>query len=1164
MRKPSAFGICLLMLAGCQTSGTSFLPSSQETWFDMYSGRSNDFKAYVMAESNFNPFEHAYHGQCHGMKTVESAILCATEMCESKVATSRYSHQYTSGCKVYAIGDAIVGGRSEAQITAAINQYQRTGKNVISRQEKISEPVQAVSLDEAKKISTEFEKKAHVAPPRSISDITTILDQQRIKFPEAITHQIALVDTEPSSSSDSKLANFYHKRGIAALSLGLLNQALADARLSYHHAAEAGSRRFTYQGRSLNLRQATESSFGNFKTAINVINEFLDRQNLTPESEVIALISLVDSYIQRGNIFLAEKFSNDAEEIITSELKDSTRMAQVPVAKLVLKVARSRLTYSLHNAQGNYTIAEKYIYEYLSLYQQLRLKFPEAPHSRIYLWQGKLGTNLKNQGRLLEAEVVARDALVSALRDTGKANHRVGEIALVLADILVAQERFEDAAKLTQAIINIYATMKMPFKSVTSGKARFQLAQSLVWQGKHGEALVLFDDVQRTLVDAQEIVRQWFKNTEAYPLAMIKSGRANDAIRFLQPLITNHSKMFGHQPHRLAVSQGLLGMALAGQGNVDKAINAFQPAIPVLMASSKLTNGQLHKWIMESYMQTLIKSWRKTGDRSKLEESFQISDAIRSKSVQSAVTASGARAAAGNKELADYVRRLQDADRQFFALSDLLGNALSAPTDQQDAKAVKDLRGNVRKLDSARKALSAEIKTRFPEYGELVNPKPKSVATVRQHLRRNEAMLSFYSDDNLTHVWALPKSGPVAYHAAPIGKKRLHTVVRELRKALDPSAETLGDIPPFNVSLSHRLYKLLLAPVQKSWQSANSLLITSHGVISQLPFSLLVAKSKNLGPEKAPLFSNYRAIPWLANTHAVTILPSVTSLVSLRSQPAPNPSRRPFAGFGDPYFSTAQAVNDNGSTQTAALTSRGLFKVRGLKIKLRSAPKTQKLNSADLAKLPRLPDTADEIRSIAKAMNADLKRHVFIGRKATEEAVKTLDLSQYRVLAFATHGLVPGDLDGLRQPALALSTPKLGNTKGDGLLTMGEILGLKLDADWVVLSACNTGASDGAGAEAFSGLGRAFFYAGTRAVLLSNWPVETTSAKLLTTDLFRSQAKASSLTRAQALRKSMLSMIKGKGLVDPKTGKTVFSYAHPIFWAPFSLVGDGDGGKPAS
>ena len=121
---------------------------------------------------------------------------------------------------------------------------------------------------------------------------------------------------------------------------------------------------------------------------------------------------------------------------------------------------------------------------------------------------------------------------------------------------------------------------------------------------------------------------------------------------------------------------------------------------------------------------------------------------------------------------------------------------------------------------------------------------------------------------------------------------------------------------------------------------------------------------------------------------------------------------------------------------------------------------------------------------------------------------------------------------------------------------------MQLNADWVVLSACNTASANGAGAEAVSGLGRAFFYAGSRALLVSNWPVETTSARALTTELFRRQQAAPGLTRAKALQETMNAVMDGPGFIDPKTNRVVFSYAHPIFWAPFTLVGDG-GGAPA-
>ena len=157
--------------------------------------------------------------------------------------------------------------------------------------------------------------------------------------------------------------------------------------------------------------------------------------------------------------------------------------------------------------------------------------------------------------------------------------------------------------------------------------------------------------------------------------------------------------------------------------------------------------------------------------------------------------------------------------------------------------------------------------------------------------------------------------------------------------------------------------------------------------------------------------------------------------------------------------------------------------------------------------------------------------------------------------------MVSGELDGLTQPALALSAPDVAEVDGDGLLTMDEILGLRLNADWIVLSACNTASGQGAGSTALSGLGRAFFYAGARALLVSNWPVETTSARELTTDVFRRQKAAPTLTRAKALQATMNALIDGPGYVDKMTNTTVFSYAHPIFWAPFTLVGDGGGSQ---
>jgi CHAT domain-containing protein len=181
---------------------------------------------------------------------------------------------------------------------------------------------------------------------------------------------------------------------------------------------------------------------------------------------------------------------------------------------------------------------------------------------------------------------------------------------------------------------------------------------------------------------------------------------------------------------------------------------------------------------------------------------------------------------------------------------------------------------------------------------------------------------------------------------------------------------------------------------------------------------------------------------------------------------------------------------------------------------------------------------------------------LFLQKDANEKKIKEIDLSQFRIIAFATHGLVPGELNGLTQPALALTAPDVAGISGDGLLTMEEVLALRLNAEWVILSACNTGTAAGAGAEAASGLGRAFFYAGARTLLLTNWPVHSASARELVTDVFRRQSANPGLTRARALQQAIVALMDGAGWTD-EAGKTLFTYAHPLFWAPYILIGDG-------
>ena len=332
----------------------------------------------------------------------------------------------------------------------------------------------------------------------------------------------------------------------------------------------------------------------------------------------------------------------------------------------------------------------------------------------------------------------------------------------------------------------------------------------------------------------------------------------------------------------------------------------------------------------------------------------------------------------------------------------------------------------------------------------------------------------------------------------------------------------ISQLPAFDLALASDLYELLLKPVEAGWRDSKSLIIVTNGALGLLPLGLLPTSRVELKVGAELPFAQYRDVPWLARTHAITLVPSATALKVLRQLPPGSSNRDMLIGFGDPFFNEAQAAEAVREGAAAAKVAAGDSDIA---LRRRARPKTRGVDGADFGRLPRLADTAEELKAVAQALRVDETRALNLGKAANEHKVKTTDLSRYRIVAFATHGLLPGDLLGLTEPALAFTAPAVAGVEGDGLLTMEEILALKLDADWVLLSACNTSAGTSSGADALSGLGRAFFYAGARSLLITNWSVDSASARALVTDLFRRQAADPSLARGEALRRAMMALV---------------------------------------
>jgi len=427
------------------------------------------------------------------------------------------------------------------------------------------------------------------------------------------------------------------------------------------------------------------------------------------------------------------------------------------------------------------------------------------------------------------------------------------------------------------------------------------------------------------------------------------------------------------------------------------------------------------------------------------------------------------------------------------------------------------------RLDRVAATERTAISKSFPDYVALTEPEPLTVAATQALLGPGEALVTLLVGRRQSFVWALSRERAV-WARVPAGSDVLAAHVTAIRKGLDPLAAEGSTA--FDFARAHELYRLLLGPVEAVIRDKPNLVLVPTGPLTSLPFQVLLTAPPPSGEDAAAMS---RDAAWLVRRHATSVLPSVPSLAALRRVGASVRAAEPFLGIGDPVL------------QGRALPAG---QARGAQPSLSALYRNGSPDVGLLRQLSPLPETAVELRAIAAALKAP-DAALLLNHEATESRVKREPLDRYRVVHFATHGLVAGELSGLAEPALVLTPPIRASEADDGLLTASEVAALRLRADWVVLSACNTAAGSEVGADALSGLARAFFFAGAKALLVSHWAVNSDATVALTTGTFAALAKTPGLGRAEAFRQTMLAMI------DAGLG--------PGLWAPFVIVGEGSG-----
>ncbi len=532
-------------------------------------------------------------------------------------------------------------------------------------------------------------------------------------------------------------------------------------------------------------------------------------------------------------------------------------------------------------------------------------------------------------------------------------------------------------------------------------------------------------------------------------------------------------------------------------------------------------------------------------------DAFLVAEQLRGGAAQLALTRAGTRAAVGDPASAQLARKVQDLrvrrEKVRNELTMEYGKA-AAP----GAGRLASLQQPAQQVDRDLAETTDRLLKAFPKYAELASPEPIDVASVKQMLREDEALVNYFTLDDRLLTWLVKKHKEPVYRDIPIKRADFVKLVTRVRTSLDQSVNPdlpTGRLAPFDVSGAHHLFKLMVEPLQEHLAGVKHLIFVPDEVSLPIPFGALVTRAegeeyknlanlyaRKLSPSPAEM-TDYAKLSWLARDYTITVLPSATSLRALRQIPRPKTSDvEPLIAFGDPALQGGGRLR--GGTMLAS---------RGVSVQVDA-----------IRKMDRLPGTSEELLAVAKAVGADPSKALYLGERATKPTVMNLNrsgrLGKAQVISFATHGLIGGEVKGLKEPALVLTPPEKPNEQDDGLLSLEDILSLKLDnSDWLILSACNTAAPGGSG-EGLSGLVRAFFFAGAPSLLVSHWSVDDRATQALMTEVFQRYAKDKTMPRSEALRQGMLA------LMEKAEGQAAY-FAHPFAWAPFFLVGEGAGGN---
>lgn len=800
---------------------------------------------------------------------------------------------------------------------------------------------------------------------------------------------------------------------------------------------------------------------------------------------------------------------------------------------------------SLYDSQGQYAQAEPLYKRSLAVREKaLGLDHPNLANSL-----NNLAMLYRIQGEYAQAEPLYKRALAVSEKALGADHPDVAHSLNNLAMLYVRQGQYAQAEPLLKR------SLALREKALGSNHPDVaisvnSLAELYYNQGKHAQAEPLF---KRALAILEEALGLDHPDVaiSLNNLAILydSQGQYAQAELLYRRSLAISEKTLGSDHPYLAASLNNLASLYEAQGLYEHALSLTRRSSTIYKqriivggtGDAAVREAARNRYGFLNHLSLLARNPDKEATDRITDEALQIVQLEQASGTASAIAKMASRFASGDDALSNLIKRKQDASERRSRNETLLVSAASKPPQLRNAENEQRVRDDIASAAKEIEMIDSELTRRFPEYQELTRPEPATVNQVQALLKPGEAML-VYALGSPSFIWVVKQDGAI-FQTLQVNAKDIAKKVATIRAEME--LDRNDRLKPVSVGVLRDLYKSIFAPALPHLAGVKHVMVVPTGSLQSLPFSMLVASP----PPEIKRDADYRQVDWLAKRYAFSVLPSVSSIQAFRQFTKTNTAQEPFAGFGDPLI---------GETSGTRRGNRGKMNIATL---FRNAPVKNALNATQATEIadvdairnaPRLPETADELRAMAKALKSDQKS-LWLQEEATETTIKHLDLSKYRTLAFATHGLMAGEIKGIGEAGLILTPPREGSLEDDGYLSASEIAKLKLNADLVVLSACNTAAADGTpGAEGLSGLAKAFFYAGARSLLVSHWPIASQATVPLTTGMLREYEANPGQGKAEAHRKAMLALINTADHPE---------YAHPLFWAPFVVVGEGGAGK---